>query len=64
MGEADETASVIISWNTDKPSTTKIEYDEGMIGGKMAKSTIEDASLNTSHTVIIKELLPINHLSL
>jgi hypothetical protein len=58
MSEADETASVIISWNTDKPSTTKVEYDEGMIGPKLAKSTIEDDSLNTSHTVIIKELSP------
>lgn len=58
MSESDETASVIISWNTDKPSTTKVEYDEGVIGGKMGKSTIEDDSLNTSHTVIIKDLTP------
>jgi alpha-tubulin suppressor-like RCC1 family protein len=58
MGESDENASVIISWTTDKPSTTKVEYDEGIISGKYSKSSIEDDSLNTNHTVIIKELQP------
>jgi hypothetical protein len=58
MGESDETAQAIISWSTDKPTTTKIEYDEGVLGGKYSKSSIEDNSLNTSHTVIVKELNP------
>jgi hypothetical protein len=58
MGESDETAQAIISWTTDKPTTTKIEYDEGVLGGKYSKSSIEDNSLNTSHTVIVKELNP------
>lgn len=58
MGESDESAQVIISWNSSKPSSTKIEYDEGMISGKYGKSTIEDSSLSTSHTVIIKDLNP------
>jgi hypothetical protein len=58
MGESDEFASAIISWMSNKPTSTKLEYDEGMISGKYAKSTIEDASLSTSHTVIIKELNP------
>ncbi|MDD3481088.1 MAG: fibronectin type III domain-containing protein [Patescibacteria group bacterium] len=58
MGESDETASVIISWNTNKPTTTKVEYDEGVVGDTFGSSTIEDESLNTSHTVIIKELIP------
>jgi hypothetical protein len=58
LGESDEYAQVIISWNTNKPSTTKVEYDEGMISGKYSKSTIEDTSLSTSHTVIIKDLNP------
>jgi hypothetical protein len=58
MGESDETASIIISWSSSKPTTTKVEYDEGVTAGKLGKSTIEDDSFNTSHTVIIKELLP------
>lgn len=58
MGSDDETAQAIISWTTNKPSSTKIEYDEGVIGGKYSKSSIEDVSLNNSHTVIVKELNP------
>lgn len=58
MGEADATGQVIVSWSTNKPATTQVEYDEGVIGGKYALSTVEDNSLNTSHTVIIKDLKP------
>ncbi|PIZ00404.1 hypothetical protein COY62_02700, partial [bacterium (Candidatus Howlettbacteria) CG_4_10_14_0_8_um_filter_40_9] len=58
MGTDDETASAIISWTTNKPATTQIEYDEGVIGGKYSKHSIEDASLNTAHTVIVKDLNP------
>jgi alpha-tubulin suppressor-like RCC1 family protein len=57
--ESDQTsAQVIVSWKTSKPSTAKIEYDEGLIGGKYSKATIEDTSLNISHTSIIKDLVP------
>lgn len=58
LGESDEYAQAIISWTTNKPATTKIEYDEGVLGGKYSKSSIEDSSLNNSHTVIIKDLNP------
>jgi len=58
MGESDETAQVIISWTTDKPATTQVEYDEGVVGGKYANATVLDESLNNSHTVIIKDLNP------
>lgn len=58
LGESDEYAQAIISWSTNKPATTKIEYDEGVIGGKYGKASIEDESLNNSHTVIIKDLNP------
>jgi phosphodiesterase/alkaline phosphatase D-like protein len=58
MGASDETGSVIVSWTTDKPSTTLVEYDEGIISGKYTKNSIEDKSLNNSHTVIIKDLKP------
>lgn len=55
ISESSETASVIISWTTDKPSTTQVEYDEGA-GDKYENHSTEDSSLNTSHTVLIKDL--------
>ncbi len=58
MGGEDETATVIISWTTNKPATTLVEYDEGAIPGKYSKKTTEDPTLNKAHTVIIKDLLP------
>jgi hypothetical protein len=57
--ESDQaTAQVIISWKTNKPATTKVEYGEGVVGEAYNKSSIEDPSLNINHTVIIKELNP------
>jgi phosphodiesterase/alkaline phosphatase D-like protein len=56
LGDSDSTAQVIVSWTTNKPSTTKVEFDEGIIGGRYTKSSTEDTSLNNSHTVIIKGL--------
>lgn|GEM_PF-1125702 len=58
MGESDSTSSVIVSWQTNKPATTLVEYDEGVIGGTYGKSSVEDTTLNNSHTVIIKGLTP------
>jgi hypothetical protein len=58
LGEGDETAQVIISYETNKPATTLIQYDEGVIGGKYSMSTIKDSTLNMTHTVIIKDLTP------
>lgn len=58
LNEADNTAQVIISWKTDKPATTLVQYDEGVIGGKYSKSTVEDLGLSNTHTVIIKDLAP------
>ncbi|MEI6266821.1 MAG: fibronectin type III domain-containing protein [bacterium] len=58
MGENDTKSSVIISWITDKPATTLVEYDKGVIGGDYGNRSVEDTSLNNSHTVIIKGLDP------
>jgi phosphodiesterase/alkaline phosphatase D-like protein len=35
-----------------------VEYDEGILAGNYTKSSIEDTTLNSSHTVIIKDLKP------
>ncbi len=48
----------IISWTTNKPASTQVQYDEGVVGGTYSKKSIEDDTLNTSHTVIIKDLNP------
>ncbi|MCL5093518.1 MAG: fibronectin type III domain-containing protein, partial [Patescibacteria group bacterium] len=58
MGTDEETASAIISWTTDKPATTQVEYDEGVIGSTYSQKTVPDSSLGMTHTVIIKELTP------
>lgn len=58
MSEADATASVIISWRSNKPTTTLVKYDEGAIVRELRKSTVEDKSFNTSHTVVIRDLNP------
>jgi hypothetical protein len=58
MGENDNTSSIIVSWQTNKPASTLVEYGEGVIGGIYDKRSVEDTSLNNSHTVIIKDLTP------
>jgi phosphodiesterase/alkaline phosphatase D-like protein len=58
LGENEEYAQVIISWKTNKPATTQVQYDEGIIGSRYDKSSIEDKTLSYAHTVIIKDLNP------
>jgi hypothetical protein len=47
----------IISWDTDEPATSQIEFAMG-IGGDYTESTEEVLSLNSSHVVIIPDLKP------
>ncbi len=58
MAENDANSSVIISWQTDKPATTLVEYDPGIIGGTYNSRSVEDSALSGSHTVIVKGLTP------
>lgn len=53
----DAKAQVIVSWNTDEPSTTQVEYAEGT-GTTYNLSTQEDTNLTTNHTVTITGLTP------
>ncbi len=58
IGVGDEAkAQVIISWDTDEPATTQVEYAEGT-GVNYGQSTQEDPALTTNHTVTITGLLP------
>ena len=47
---------VIISWETDEPGTSQVEYDVGTFGETYQLKTQEDTSLSTSHVVIISGL--------
>mgnify|MGYP001105367252 CR=1 FL=1 len=46
---------VIVSWETDEPATSQIEYGIGS-SGDYTNRTQEDTSLTTSHVVIISDL--------
>ncbi len=45
----------IISWETDEPATSQIEFSQG-IGGDYNDKTEEISSLNSSHVVILPDL--------
>lgn len=52
-------AQAIISWSTDEPATSQVQYSLGMAQGDAYQySTPEDANLSTSHVVVISNLLP------
>lgn len=48
---------LIVSWQTDEPATSKIEYGNG-VGSSYESSSKEDLSLNMTHTVIVTDLKP------
>lgn len=51
-------AQIIVSWKTDEPSTSYVEYDAGLSGADYRNKTTEDKGLTTSHLVIIADLSP------
>jgi len=48
----------IISWQTDEPGTSRVEYGLGVIGENYSLSTQEDSALTTSHIVVVPNLKP------
>ena len=57
-GVGDEAkAKIIMSWDTDEPATTQVEYGPGA-GGPYQSSTQEDKSLTLNHSVTITGLNP------
>ncbi len=50
-------AQIIASWDTDEPSTTQFEYNQGT-GTSYGQATTEDSSLTTNHTATITGLKP------
>lgn len=53
----DAKAQLVVSWNTDEPSTSQIEFGEGT-GTSYAQKTQEDSNLTSNHLVIISGLTP------
>ena len=57
-GVGDEArAQLVISWDTDEPATSQVEYSEGT-GSTYSQSSQEVTTLNTNHTVTISGLSP------
>lgn len=51
------TAQLIVSWDTDEPASSQVEFGEGT-GNVYAQRTQEDSSLNINHLVVISNLSP------
>ena len=51
-------AQIIVSWDTDEPSTSQVEYAEGITGESYSMSTVKDSSLSSSHVVVLRDLKP------
>jgi hypothetical protein len=57
-GVGDEAkAQIIVTWDTDEPSSTQVEYGQGT-GSAYGQTTQEDSSLTLNHTVTIPGLSP------
>jgi hypothetical protein len=50
-------AQIIISWDTDEPASTQVEYAQGT-GTGYDQTTQEDSNLTANHTVTITNLTP------
>jgi hypothetical protein len=53
---AEARGQVIISWKTDEPATSQIEYSEGSDATIFNNKTAEDAELSLEHIVIVSDL--------
>ena len=51
-------AQAVVSWRTDEPATSRIEYGAGLGGDNFEKQTNEDTNLTTNHVVILSDLEP------
>jgi hypothetical protein len=53
----EQSAQLIVSWNTDEPGTSQVEFGEGT-GDSYSQKTQQDENLTTNHLVIISGLTP------
>ena len=57
LGKTDS-VQIAVSWKTDEPATSQVEYDEGLSGDTYTKKTQEDKTLTIAHLVIVSGLKP------
>jgi len=55
--EQEQPAQLVVSWNTDEPATSQVEFGEGT-GSVYSQKTQEDSSLTYNHMVIVSSLTP------
>jgi hypothetical protein len=53
---ADAKGQVIVSWETDEPGTSQVQYGVGVSGDDYSQTTQEDSGLTTTHVVVISGL--------
>jgi len=51
-------AQLVISWETDEPGTSQVEYDLGISGDSYANKSKTDPTYSTSHAVILADMEP------
>ncbi|OQB05294.1 MAG: Fibronectin type III domain protein [bacterium ADurb.Bin212] len=56
--QSDNKAQIAVSWKTDEPATSQIEYGEGIAGEEYTRKTSLDGSFKNHHLVIIADLDP------
>ncbi len=54
----DTKAQIVVSWMTDEPATSQVEYAEGVTGDSYNMRSPEDSGLSTSHVVVLTDLKP------
>lgn len=47
---------MVVSRRNDEPTTSKVEYGEGISGDQYNQSTNEDAAMSNSHLVVVSGL--------
>ncbi len=53
----EQTAQLVVSWNTDENSTSQVEFGEGT-GTTYSQKSQEDTNLTTNHVIVISGLTP------
>jgi len=56
-GTVNDSAQLIVTWTTDEPTTTQVEYGEGT-GDSYGQRSQLDSNLTLNHTVVISGLTP------
>lgn len=55
---SDNRARIAVSWKTDEPANSQIEYGEGLGGTEYSRKTAPDTTLTNNHLVIISDMDP------